>query len=180
MQRIALFMMVAMLFFSSCSDKLYSHNEVVSTFRTPAELIARMGQPSEIKIVGKQKEYCYYYMLNNGKISKKKLDIDDPLSKHKPKATMDSLGEAIHYVDAENNPQSFNKNELNRFEYWIKYTYSEEGKLIKSEKKSVDLSVRVYRPGKTVIIVTLSSILIGLAIALPSTAQTGTYVGRWW
>lgn len=167
MQRCNPLILLCIFLFYACTEKIYKHKDVVKTFQTPTELIARMGEPSEIKTVGKQKEYIYFYILPSNKIPHKRLDINDPLSNHKKRTFMDSLGKATKYYDAYNTPQSIDENQFDKFEHWIKYTYSEDGKLIKTEQKGVDLSVRIHRPVNTAFVIILTTALIGVsAVAL--------------
>jgi hypothetical protein len=165
MQRISIYMMLCILTLNSCTKKLFTHDEVLNSFKSPKDLIARFGEPSEIRVEGKQTEYYYYYLIESNKIPHKKLDIDDPLSKNHSRAFMNYYGRPDKFVDSVNQPKNIDIKERRSYNKYMKFVFSEDQKLINTEAINLDVTVRAPAPIKTILCVFVVPVSVVLIVA---------------
>jgi hypothetical protein len=119
-------------------------------------MIARFGEPSEIRVVGKQTEYFYYYWTNSNKPNfppQKRLGQNDSLSKNNKRAYMYFYGKPMQFFGTDSSKKNLNEKERQNFERRMKLVFSEDQKLIDTEIVNIDLNIRATNPVATFITV---------------------------
>jgi hypothetical protein len=129
-----LLIVITLLIFSSCTRVLYTHNQVMDRYHTKEEIIARFGLPTEKRQGENIEEWIYDF----GTISK-------------------GRGTGVGYRGI-----SFSSGQYDNTQKFIKFTFDSNGKLLKWDSQSVDLTEKKVSTGKTIAGVI---ILLGLSIA---------------
>ncbi len=146
------------LLITSCTKTLHTHQKVLNTYKTRSDVTDRFGLPSEVK-TDEAKTTCYYYYANeSGHFAHNRLQSGDPLSKNNKRAFIDVLGKPFTL----DKPLAINDSYTHYFDKYSKFIFSDDNKVISSEAKGINLSVRAPDAVKTTALVLLLPPLIGL------------------
>lgn len=166
---------LSVLLITSCTKTLYNHQEVLNSYKTKSDVVARFGTPSEV-ITNEAKTTVYYYYANEtSKIAHTRLQPGDPLSKNNKRAFIDELGKPLTL----DKPLATNDSYTHYFDKYSKFIFSDNNKVIGSEAKGINLSVRAPDNAKTIVLGVLPPLLLfGLSASSTSFGSGWGNLGR--
>ncbi len=144
-------MIVNMLTLFSCTKVLYTHEQVISLYKTKQDVTKAFGIPTEKKMKDSTEEWLYRY---------------DKAGPHSSKEFQ--------------NTSATNVTEFNRYDRYIMFTMDNQGNIIRCDYDGVDLAVRQNNPAGTIALIAAGVALItsGYLVAHSATFSYNPITGK--
>jgi len=148
--RITGLMLLGMLSLFSCTKIVYTHEQVISLYKTKQDVTKTFGIPTEKKMNEGTEEWLYRY---------------DKAGPHSSKEFQNTI--------------TTNVTEFNRYDRYIMFTMDKQGNIIRCDYVGVDLAVRKNNPAGTIVLIAAGVALITVGyLAAQSTTFTYNPIGN--
>lgn len=156
MNKLSFFLIALVLFNSSCTKVLYTHQEVMARYTTKSDVVNRFGLPSQKREGEGIEEWLYDY----GTVS--------TATNFGNSRTNASIYSGYNSVYGNSNTNTLNVTQFSQYQRYIKFTFDKSGNVTRWDS-NVNLTERKAAPGRTVLyVVSVVAISVGLALLLNS------------
>lgn len=126
-----------LIFVSSCSKQIYSHEEVLQSYHTKDDVVRQFGQPNEIMIVSDTTKWLY--------------NCGDPPIFNDTKTKVKVNG--VYNTENGFNIIPASVKQFSRYDKYVKFTFSSDGKVLSWDSQGLNFAERKAKPIATIAIV---------------------------
>ncbi|WDZ99659.1 hypothetical protein [Mucilaginibacter sp. SJ] len=137
-----------LIFLSSCSKLIYSHEEVMQSYHTKNDVIRQFGQPDEIMIVNDTTRWLY----NCGEPSV----FNDTKTKVKVNGVFNA-GSGFNTIPV-------NVKQFSRYNKYVQFAFNHDGKVLNWDSSGLNFAERKAKPLATIGVV--ATVVTAIAIVI--------------